>query len=48
MGCLFACSGFTPLSEGWTSSGQGVVWFWEIFGEWDGCNVLGVRGVCGL
>ena len=19
--------GFTPLSEGWTSSGQGMVWF---------------------
>ena len=32
--------------------GQAVdkVWcgFREILGEWDGCNVLGVRGVCGL
>ena len=32
--------------------GQAVdkVWcgFGEILGEWDGCNVLGVRGICGL
>ena len=32
--------------------GQAVdkVWcgFGKILGEWDGCKVLGVRGVCGL